>query len=58
MQTLNNSFHNTQIRIRTTLTWEQIEHRAYSGDKAAKALKSRIRRKLCGVSGCTCGTVR
>lgn len=58
MQTLTNSFHQTSIRIRSTLTWEQIEHRAYSGDKAAKRLKARIRKTLCGMADCKCGTVR
>lgn len=58
MQTLTNSFHNTSIRVRTSLTWEQIEHRAYNGDKAVKRLKARIRRRLCGMADCKCGAVR
>jgi hypothetical protein len=69
MQTLTNSFHNTSVRIRSTLTAEQIFDAAWKAechrpcnqskaDKLAIALRKRIWRKLCGIKGCTCGTVR
>jgi len=69
MTTLTNSFHNTSVRIRSALTVEQIFdaawqaecHRPYNqsrADKLAIALRKRISRKLCGIKGCTCGTVR
>jgi hypothetical protein len=69
MQTLTNSFHNTSIRIRSTLTVDQIFDAAWQAeghhpcnhsktDKLAIALRKRIWRKLCGIKGCTCGTVR
>jgi hypothetical protein len=69
MQTLTNSFHNTSIRIRSTLTVGQIFDAAWQAechrpcnqskaDKLAIALRKRIWSKLCGIKGCTCGTVR
>lgn len=69
--TLTNSFHNTSARIQAkdwmvpqdqSLTWSYIDYRANTpyvhNHKAVKSLRNRVRRKLCGARGCTCGTVR
>ena len=69
MQTLHNTFHGTSIRIHSQLTWEQIVDAAYRAESArphnrnrsqlnALALHGRIRRTLCGITGCSCGIVR
>jgi len=69
MQTLTNSFHSTSCRTRSTLTvaqifdsaWQAEGHHPYNQSKADRlviALRNRIWRKLCGIKGCTCGTVR
>jgi hypothetical protein len=69
MQTLHNTLHNTSIRIRSQLTWEQIVDAAYRAESArphnrnrsqlnALALHKRIRRALCGMTDCSCGIVR
>lgn len=69
MQTLTNSFHGTSTRIRSSLTWEQIEEEAHharrcmpyqrtAGDRRTIALHRRIKSALCGSSTCRCGTVR
>lgn len=68
---LSNSFHNTSIQIHRKswmvpenqqLTWMYIEHRAesptYHEKIKAVSLKNRIKKKLCGMENCTCGTVR
>ena len=69
MQTLRNSFHNTSIRTRSTLTWDQIVDAAYRAESTrphnrnrsqlnALALHKRIKRALCGMADCHCGIVR
>jgi len=69
MQTLTNSYHNTSINLRTTLTWDQIETAAYrahsvapyrrtSKERSAIRRMQRIKETLCGSYSCTCGTVR
>jgi hypothetical protein len=69
MQTLTNSYHNTSVRIRTDLTWDQIEDMVYHvrreftryrtpQDRRVLALHRRIKSALCGMSDCKCGTVR
>jgi hypothetical protein len=69
MQTLENTFHNTSIRIKSPLDWEQIVKAAYYAESTrphnrnrsqinALALHRRIRRALCGMTDCHCGTVR
>lgn len=70
--TLTNSFHRTEINIRVSempeyqsWAWHEINEAAYRelyyppfkrGPACAK--RDRIWRKLCGISGCCCGTVR
>lgn len=69
MKTLSNSYHSTLIRIRTALSWEEIEQMAYYAkgepvryrtrqDRNILALHRRIKSRLCGMSDCKCGTVR
>jgi hypothetical protein len=69
MQTLSNSYHNTSVRIRTQLTWEQIDDMTYHArrefaryrtpqDRRVLALHRRIKSVLCGAADCKCGTVR
>ena len=69
MQTLENSFHNTSIRIRTTVSWDEICYEIYhirrnpcryhsKADKNLLALHRRIKNRLCGMADCKCGTVR
>jgi hypothetical protein len=69
MQTLHNTFHGTSIRIKSPLDWEQIADAAYRAESArphnrnrsqlnALALYRRIKRALCGMADCHCGTVR
>jgi hypothetical protein len=69
MQTMENSFHNTSIRTRSTLSWDQICEMVYEAkrepvmyrtrqDKNIIALHRRIRAALCGMIDCKCGTVR
>jgi len=67
--TLSNSFHNTETRVLSRWrdgetsqhqVWGEMEDEAnreyYSGP--ARARLNRARRALCGMSDCTCGTVR
>jgi hypothetical protein len=69
MQTLSNSFHQTSIRIKSQLDWDEIVNAAYRAKSTpahnrnrsqlnALALHKRIKRALCGMTDCTCGTVR
>jgi len=69
MQTLYNTLHGTSIRIHSQLTWEQIVNAAYYAESTRPhnrnrsqinvlALHRRIRRTLCGITGCSCGIVR
>lgn len=69
MQTLHNRYHNTSVRIRTDLSWDQIEEMAYHAhrectryrtaqDRRILALHRRIKSALCGATDCRCGTVR
>ena len=69
MQTLRNTLHNTQIRTRSPLEWEEIVDAAYRAkftqsmdrtrnQRNALALYRRINRALCGMADCACGTVR
>lgn len=69
MNTLRNTYHNTSVRIKSALSWEQIDdmaHRAESkpvtrrtvDDRRIIALRLGIKRALCGSKNCTCGTVR
>jgi hypothetical protein len=68
---LTNSFHKTSATIRLkewmvpqdqSITWCYIEYRATvpyaSSHKASLALYRRVKNKLCGIKGCTCGVVR
>jgi len=72
--TLENSFHRTSATILVaddmidepqSYVWHEIELAAYNEQSyppfmrdAATAKRNRISRKLCGVAGCCCGTVR
>jgi len=69
MQTLRNTFHNTSIRIKSHLDWQQIVNAAYRAKSTPAhnrnrsqlntlALHKRIKRTLCGMADCDCGTVR
>jgi hypothetical protein len=69
MKTLRNTFHNTQIRIKSQLDWDEIVNAAYRAKSTpahnrnrsqlnALALHKRIKRALCGMADCDCGTVR
>lgn len=69
MNTLRNTYHNTSVRIKSALSWEQIDemaHRAESkpvphrtaDERRILALRLGIKRALCGSKNCTCGTVR
>ncbi len=69
MQTLRNTLHNTSIRIKSPLDWDQIVDAAYRAESTrphnrnrsqlnALALHKRIKRALCGMTGCCCGIVR
>lgn len=44
MTTLTNSFHNSQITIRSNV-----------GDTVSRRTLQRVRKALCGIEGCTCG---
>ena len=59
------SFHNTRINVLVNAdneseAWEEIQLAAYGRQptEAAKARLRRIRKTLCGMSDCACGTVR
>ena len=68
--TLTNSFHNTEITIQVPANndtqseaWIDLQADAagYGNPrdaKNAKAKLARVRRVLCGIRGCQCGTVR
>ena len=58
---LKNSFHNTSVRVRVYAdnpaeAWFEIQAAAY-GNRAANARLRRVRKALCGFTGCHCGTV-
>lgn len=68
--TLKNSFHNTEITIRVPEGWIDFEgglplwdeiqlasHVSTSGSPD-KRRENKIRRALCGMADCSCGTVR
>lgn len=44
MTTLTNSFHNSEITIRSNV-----------GDTVSRRTLQRVRKALCGIEGCTCG---
>lgn len=61
---LANSFHNTSTTIRVTdpsqdqhKAWTELQVQAWDDAKAAAKVR-RIKRALCGMSDCCCGTVR
>jgi hypothetical protein len=64
--TLNNSFHNTEVRVRVPddvqegREWEYIQYWGgiYRADPSDRSRLLRVRRALCGSNECTCGTVR
>ena len=57
MTTLSNSFHNTEITVRKASA--ALLDRWYSDLSASqKRTVRRIRARLCGANGCTCGVVR
>jgi len=69
MQTLRNTLHNTSIRIKSPLEWEEIVDAAYRAEstqphnrnrnqRSVLTLRNRINRALCGMADCHCGTVR
>jgi hypothetical protein len=59
MDTLTNSFHNTEIRVRSAArTLEILQAYPAELSKTDKAHARRVRNALCGVEGCTCGVVR
>ena len=62
-------FHNTSIRTRSPLEWDEIVDVAYRAEstqprnrtrnqRSVLALRNRIHRILCGMADCHCGTVR
>lgn len=58
MNTLYNSFHNTEYRTRKTDSeLEAIAYRLYSGtaSKSDRAYVRRVHNALCGADDCTCG---
>jgi len=65
--TLTNSFHGTTVRIDARwqadpvrgqgVVWTDICYAASNGDQAAQRVLRRVRRALCGMSDCYCGTV-
>ncbi len=68
LYTLTNSFHGTTCRIRVSRKWAHIPQEnvwdeigglsSEPSSSRSKALKRRVWNKLCGIKGCTCGTVR
>jgi len=68
--TLSNSFHGTETRVRVPQTvashaqalgcdvWTYVCHLADNGDGAMRRRVRRVRRALCGCTGCACGVVR
>jgi hypothetical protein len=62
--TMKNSFHDTEVTILVpngidhadAYSW--LERRADRWDEAAARTLRRVRRTLCGITGCSCGTVR
>jgi hypothetical protein len=63
--TLTNSFHGTSVVVLVHEDVEtqqeayvEIEHAAAVGRPGADAKLRRVRRTLCGVADCHCGTVR
>ena len=59
---LKNSFHGTTVRVRVYAdnpfdAYREIQYAAY-GNPGATARLRRVRKALCGVHGCQCGTVR
>ena len=69
MKTLRNSFHRTQTRTRSTLSWDEICDEVYHirrdltryhtrHDRNMLALYRRVKLALCGSIDCKCGTVR
>ena len=67
-ETLRNSFHGTEIKVRAAYpagqgypnTWEHLQMLITTGQAtpADKARARRIRNMLCGADDCTCGVVR
>lgn len=50
MTRLTNSFHGTEAFIRAT-----VPEGKYQGPEVSPAVVRRVRRRLCGISTCTCG---
>lgn len=59
MTTLKNTFHNTEAK--TQLCEQELDRirnkHPYFWTVTERALVNRLRRKLCGIAGCTCGGV-
>ena len=58
MNTLTNSFHNTQVNTRLSdEELEALDHRLYAGsaNSADRQTKNRLHDALCGSHDCTCG---
>ncbi len=59
METLTNSFHNTEVRVRDAdRTLEILSAIQHTLTRAEKAHARRVRAALCGSPDCTCGVVR
>jgi len=64
--TLKNSFHNTEVRVRgpwktQAEAWDEIQaavFRYWPVCAADKKRYNRVVKTLCGMSDCSCGTVR
>lgn len=66
MHTLRNSFHGTEVRVRSAAetpdeAWFEIQAAVYAQALPTPAARARLRRvenALCGSADCRCGTVR
>jgi hypothetical protein len=55
---IRNDFHGTSVRVRSRARTLEILGRWTDLSPAERAHARRIRAKLCGIDGCTCGGVR
>lgn len=57
MTILTNNFHHTQVRTKYTPTqlFDIADRHPSKWTPAECSLVARLRRKLCGIKGCTCG---
>lgn len=57
MTIMTNQFHNTQVRTRYTPAqlFDIAGRHPSEWTTAERSLVARLRRKLCGIKGCTCG---